>query len=82
MEINSIIEKKEILKVLISRSLWKQYKKAKEFILVWNFISASFKERQPKWAWIYYFRINRQFRALGFIKNKELFIFKIDNHQN
>lgn len=80
--IAQILEKKEIVIYLKSRNLLKQYKKAKQYLLGGHYLQTKFKERNPKGSGIWYFRINKQFRALGvFNKLGHLIIFKIDNHQ-
>lgn len=80
--VQQIFERKEILPYLEARSLLKQYKKAKRYLLDGNTLQVKFKERNPKGSGIWYFRINKQFRALGiFDANGNLIIFKIDNHQ-
>ena len=82
MRIRHILERNYILPYLEARGLLKQYKKAKQFLLQGNTLRAKFKERNPKGSGIWYFRINRQFRALGvFDKFGNLIIFEIDNHQ-
>jgi hypothetical protein len=81
-KILNIYEPKEVLPHLESRGLIKQYKKVKEYLLRGNLLQARFKERNPRGSGIWYFRINRQFRALGvFDKDGNLIIFEIDNHQ-
>jgi len=41
-----------------------------------------FKKRQPKKDSIWYFRINKQYRAIGYIDDdRNLIIVEIDNHQ-
>lgn len=81
-KIQQIFERKEIAVYLEARGLIKQYKKAKEYLLKGNFLQVKFKERNPKGSGIWYFRINKQFRALGvFDRIGNLIIFKIDNHQ-
>lgn len=78
----NIFERKAILPYLQARSLLKQYKKAKQFLLDGNVLQVKFKERNPKGSGIWYFRINKQFRALGiFDEVGNLIIFEIDNHQ-
>jgi len=82
MQIRGIFEKKEIFEYLESRNLLKQYKKAKSFVLQGNYINTAFKEKQPKGCEIWYFCINKQFRAIGFIdEDANLMITKINNHQ-
>lgn len=80
--IHQIFELKNILPYLKARGLIKQYKKAKEYLLKQNTIQVKFKERKPIGSDIWYFRINKQFRAIGTFDNDgNLIIFKIDNHQ-
>jgi len=82
MNINFILEDKEIFEYLEKRWLVKQYKKAKKNILLKLNLRNYFKERKPKWSRIYYFRINDKYRALWKInKNNNLVIWEIDNHQ-
>jgi len=80
MKINKIIEKKEVFKFLTSRNLLSQYKKCKNYLYTGEFKSINFKLRKPQNKEIYYFRINKQYRALCVITKNELRIFKIDNH--
>ncbi len=81
-KIKNIFEKKEIASYLKVRGLMKQYMKAKRFLLSGNQLQVRFSERNPKGSGIYYFRINRQFRALAvFDEEGNLIVFKIDNHQ-
>ena len=80
--IQRIFEKKEIQAYLKARNLLSQYKKAKQYLLDGNTLQAKFKERKPNGSGIFYFRINKQFRALGVFDDEgNLIIFKIDNHQ-
>lgn len=81
-KIQRIFERKEIMPYLEARGLLNQYKKAKTYLLHGNALQVIFKERNPKGSGIWYFRINKQFRALGvFDGSGNLIIFKIDNHQ-
>lgn len=77
-----IFERKEVLPYLEDRGLVKQYQKAKKYILLGNLTQARLKERHPKGCGIWYFRINKQFRALAYFNNEgDLIVAKIDNHQ-
>ncbi|MFA5793171.1 MAG: hypothetical protein WC897_04880 [Candidatus Gracilibacteria bacterium] len=81
-EVSKIFEKKNILLYLQNRGLLEQYKKAKRYLLEGSAVQVRFKERNPKGSGIWYFRINRQFRALGVFDEKgNLIIFDVDNHQ-
>ncbi len=78
-KIHQIFERKEIIPYLAIRGLLNQYKKAKKYLLQGNILNVKFKERNPKGSGVWYFRINRQFRALGvFNATGNLIIFKID----
>lgn len=82
MQINNIYENEKILLYLYKRRLLNQYKKMKNMILSWNSINADLKERNPKGNNIWYFRINKQFRAIwSFDEKWDLIIFEISNHQ-
>lgn len=81
--VSRIFEKDKIYLYLKKRGLLEQYKKAKAYLLVGRITQVRFKERNPKGSGIWYFRINRQFRALCvFDEEGDLIIFDIDNHQN
>jgi hypothetical protein len=81
-KIQRILEKKDILPYLKGRGLLTQYIKAKKYLLKNNLLQAKFKERKPKGSGIWYFRISKQYRALGVFDNDgNLIVFKIDNHQ-
>lgn len=77
---NSIEEEIYIVSFLEKRNLLSQYKKAKQKILDGNF--RELKLRKPKENAVWYFRINKQFRAYGHFEWNTLVIYKIDNHQN
>lgn len=81
MLFSEILETQEVAIYLQSRNLLKQYKKVKEYLIAGNYIQVNFKIRQPKNDKVYYFRINKKYRALAIIKNKDLIVFDIDDHQ-
>jgi len=83
MEILEIREEKGIKDFLEKRNLLNQYKNNKEKLLNWYLWKIDFKSRKPKQTWVYSFRINKQFRAIWYFREKWVFIvIKIDNHQN
>lgn len=80
-KIGFIFETKDVLPYLEKRNLVKQYKKAKQFLLAGNVLQVKFKERNPKGSGVWYFRINRQYRALGvFNDDGHLIVFEIYDH--
>lgn len=82
MVILKILVEDESVDFLKKRKLLSQYHKAKAQILSGNLAAVSFKKRQPKKDGIYYFRINKQYRCLGYFSENSIFnVFKIDDHQ-
>ncbi len=81
MQITEILIEKGLIQFLEKRQLVKQYQKAKKHILEGNYKQVDLKLRQPKNERVYYFRINRQFRAWCYIDWNSLKVFDIDNHQ-
>ena len=80
--INKILIAEDLINFIEKRKLDNQYKKAKNYILKWLFRQVNLKLREPKRDKIYYFRINKQYRAICKIEWDILKIFDIDNHQN
>lgn len=69
------------IEYLKKRRLEKQYLKAKKLILAGRFSNVDLKIREPKKERIWYFRINKQFRALCELEWDILYVLAIDNHQ-
>lgn len=80
--IDNIYEENWIRKFLEKRNLIQQYKNNKNKILSGYLWKLDFKERQPKWTWIFSFRINKQFRAIWYFKENSFIVVEISNHQN
>ena len=79
--INQVLISPDALAYLKKRKLEKQYQKAKIFILGGHMQNVDLKIREPKENDIWYFRINKQFRALCELEWDILYILTIDNHQ-
>jgi plasmid maintenance system killer protein len=80
-EIGQILEERDVYEYLLKRGLLYQYKKAKSLLLLGNLRQVDFKKRQPKKDGIYYFRINRQYRAVGYFRAGGVFVVAvIDDH--
>ena len=77
-----VYEEKSVVAYLEARNLIKQYKKAEIYLLAGLNGQVRFKQRHPKGSGVWYFRINKQYRALGYFDVDENFIVvEIDNHQ-
>jgi plasmid maintenance system killer protein len=81
IKITDVLITNECFEYLKKRNLTSQFIKAKQYLLSGEIKNTRFKERNPKGSWIFYFRINKQYRAIGYFDLKDLVIFKIDNHQ-
>ncbi len=82
MNILKINIDEKLLSFLEKRNLKKQFDKNLKYILSWDYERADFKIRKPKNKRMYYFRVNKQFRAFCLIKDETLEIIDINNHQN
>ncbi|MBT3834666.1 hypothetical protein HOF56_00280 [Candidatus Peribacteria bacterium] len=76
-----VVEHERVIKYLDSRGLNDQYRKVKQLISGGLFRSVKLKKRKPTSANIWYFRINRQYRAFCTKKDDVLIVFEIDDHQ-
>jgi len=54
----------DLIDYLEKRNLGTQYKKVKSYILAGNYRQVKLKLREPKKDGIFYFRINKQYRAI------------------
>ncbi len=81
VNIIKVVELKKVAKYLKSRNLLKQYLKQKDILLSGGLKQIDFKLKNPKSEEVYYFRINRQFRAIGYIEDNIFIVADIDNHQ-
>lgn len=82
MNIKEIQESEKVVNYLIKRKLLKQYKKSKNYILKGKEQNTKLKKKQPKTDNVYYFRINKQYRAVWDIEKWIFTIFEISNHQD
>lgn len=64
IKIAQVLITREAQEYLVKRQLDKQYQKTKIFILGGYYQNVDLKIREPKEDRIWYFRINKQFRAL------------------
>lgn len=81
MKIDRVAIPKKRITYLEERWLVKQFEKATTLICHGYVQSVQLKLRQPKSDNIYYFRINKQFRAWCTLEGSTLIVFHIDNHQ-
>ena len=76
-----VVEHERVIRYLKERELTQQYRKARSLLELGFFSSGHLKKRQPKSSGIWYFRINRQYRALCIREGDTLVVFDVDDHQ-
>jgi len=81
MQFKDIVLSPDAFNYLAKRKLIKQFNKAARYIIEWDAKSAQLKKMKPNSSGIFYFRINRQYRAICKIEENILFVYYIDNHQ-
>lgn len=81
MKITRILETNEAAEYLLSRNVADQYKKVKGHILAGHISGAQLRKREPKEDDVWYFRINKKFRAFAYLDGMTLKVFHIDDHQ-
>jgi len=81
--ITKICELDDIPEYLISRGIFRSYKKAKRLLISGYGSAVDFKIRQPKNKGYYQFRINKKYRAFGYFEAPgELVVFEVSDHQD
>lgn len=78
---NECLEAPGVIEYLKMRGIYSQYLKAKKYLLNGHYQQIDFKKRKPKSDEVFYFRINKQFRAIGYIDASAFIVTFIDNHQ-
>lgn len=71
----------EVLQYLEKKNLRKQYIKAKWNVEHDHTSGTQLRKREPKSDDMWYFRINRQYRALCYRDGDTLIVFDVDDHQ-
>lgn len=81
LNIRYVVEDHGIREYLNQHGLLKQYKKAKQHIIEGRYQNVRLKKRQPKQGNVWYFRINKQYRAVGYLDTRGIFkVAEIDDH--
>lgn len=78
---NIVPLREDVKKYLQKHNLEKKWAKAEKLVIDnVRHPSLHVELLEPKWRGIYSFRLDRQYRALFFIRGSKLEIFKITNH--
>ncbi len=76
-----VFENDDVVDYMQKHQLVSLYIKAKEKIERDDFRSVQLRKRQPHSNNIWYFRIDRKYRALATREKGNLYVFKISDHQ-
>lgn len=77
-----VFEEVGVIGYLKERNITKPYLKAKQYIEMGYFGQVDLRKREPKAEGIYYFKITKKYRALGYFENNMTFIVtEISDHQ-
>lgn len=82
MTIEQVLELEDVVRYLKKRNLIASYKQVKTHLLAGHVAGAQLRKRQPRSEDIWYFRINKQYRALCYFEETTVIVFHIDDHQN
>ncbi len=76
-----VFEEEGIVEYLKKRNLVKPYLKAKKYMEQDLFELVDLRKREPKKLKILYFKIDKKYRALGYIENNSFVVTEILDHQ-
>ena len=76
-----VLEEDGIISYLQKRNLVKSYLKAKKYMVAEFYELIDLRKRKPKSANISYFKINKKYRAIGYIENDTFIVTEISDHQ-
>lgn len=77
-----VFEEYGIVDDLKKRNLTKSYLKAKRYMELEYYEAVDLRKRKPKSEGVFYFKIDKKYRAIGYIvKNTDFIITEISDHQ-
>jgi len=76
-----VLEEEGVVDYIKKRKLVPAYLKAKKYIEMGFYKNVDLRKRKPKKEGVFYFKIDKKYRALGYIENKTLIVTEISDHQ-
>ena len=76
-----VFEEEGIIDYIKKRNLEKSYFKAKKYLENNFFELIDLRKRKPKSANLYYFKIDKKYRGIGYIEGNSFIVTKISDHQ-
>ena len=76
-----VLEEEGIIDYIRKRNLVKPYLKAKKYLEMGFYEIVDLRKRKPKSANVFYFKITKKYRAIGYIEDSIFIITEIYDHQ-
>ncbi len=76
-----VLEEDGVVNYIKKRNLIKPYLKAKEYIEMNFFDLVDLRKRKPKKSNYFYFKIDKIYRAIGYIEDNTFIVTEISDHQ-
>lgn len=76
-----VMEEDGIIAYIKKRNLVKQYLKVKRYLENDFFELVDLRKRKPKSANVFYFKIDKKYRAIGYIEDNTFIVTEISDHQ-
>lgn len=76
-----VLEEDGIITYIKKRNLVKPYLKVKKYLENDFFELVDLRKRKPKSANVFYFKIDKKYRAIGYIEDNTFIVTEISDHQ-
>lgn len=76
-----VLEEEGIVAYIKKRNLVNPYLKAKKFMESGFYESVDLRKRKPKSSGVYYFKIDKKYRAIGYVEDDTFVVTGISDHQ-
>lgn len=76
-----VLEEEGVVTYLKKRNLQKAYLKAKRYLESNRYKQIDLRKRHPKHLGVFYFKIDKKYRTLGYIENNTFIVTEISDHQ-
>lgn len=77
----NVYEEDGVIDYIKKRNLEKAYLKAKKYLEQDFYEAVDLRKRKPKTANIFYFKITKKYRAIGYEENGAFIVTEISDHQ-
>lgn len=78
----NVFEDEGVVDYIQKRNLQRAYLKAKKYMEMEYYQLVDLRERRPKTSGIFYFKIDKKYRAIGYIEKRGFIVTEISDHQS